>query len=98
MGQKKVLCFYLLVLVALLPLMCLRDFTPANELRYLSIADEALREGHWFAFTYHGAIYADKPPLYLWLLMLCRVIFGLFAATFFAGFTMLAFNLLIAKI
>ena len=31
-------------LLALLPVMLLRDFTPSNELRYLSIADEALRE------------------------------------------------------
>ena len=29
--------------VALVPVMVLRDFTPDNELRYLSIADEALR-------------------------------------------------------
>ena len=32
-------------LLALLPVMILRDFTPSNELRYLSIADEALRDG-----------------------------------------------------
>ncbi len=62
--------------IALLPLLCLRDFTPDNELRYLSIADEALREGHLFAFTSHGAPYADKPPLYLWIVMLCRATAG----------------------
>jgi len=65
-----------LMLVCFSPLMALRDFTPANELRYLSIADEAIREGHLFAFTNHGLPYADKPPLYLWLFMLCRLIFG----------------------
>ena len=66
----------ILMLICFSPLMALRDFTPANELRYLSIADEALREGHLFAFTNHGIAYADKPPLYLWLFMLCRQIFG----------------------
>ncbi len=67
---------YLLWLAALLPLAFLRDFTPSNELRYMSIADEALREGHWFAFYHQGEPYADKPPLYLWLVMLGRWLFG----------------------
>lgn len=67
---------YIVTFVALLPLIILRDFTPDNELRYLSIADEALHNGSLWCFTNHGAIYADKPPLYLWLVMLCRLIFG----------------------
>ena len=56
--------------------MIMRDFTPMNELRYLSIADEALANGSFFAFTNHGIPYADKPPLYLWWVMLCRVMAG----------------------
>ncbi len=67
---------YIGVLVALLPLLFLRDYTPSNELRYLSIADEALRNHTFFAFTDHGEPYADKPPLYLWLVMLCRQLTG----------------------
>ena len=66
----------LLALVCLTPFMALRDITPANELRYLSIVDEALRDGHMFAFYNHGIPYADKPPLYFWLLMLCKRVFG----------------------
>ena len=65
-----------LSLICLSPIMALRDFSPSNELRYLSIADEALRDGHIFAFTNHGAAYADKPPLYLWIVMLCRLLLG----------------------
>ncbi len=64
------------VLVAALPAMIFRDFTPDNELRYLSIADEALRDGHIFAFYNQGVPYADKPPLYLWIVMLCKLILG----------------------
>ena len=67
---------YLSVLIALLPVLLLRDFTPDNELRYLSIADEALQNGSWFTFTNHGAIYADKPPLYLWIVMFGKWLFG----------------------
>lgn len=76
MTRKKHFLLLALLFMALVPLMCLRDFTPDNELRYLSIADEALREGHFFAFTSHGAPYADKPPLYLWIVMLCRAVAG----------------------
>lgn len=67
---------YIGVIVAALPVVILRDFTPANELRYLSIADEALRNHALFAFTNHGVPYADKPPLYLWIVMLCRGVAG----------------------
>ena len=73
---------------ALLPVMILRDFTPSNELRYLSIADEALRDGHLFAFFNHGVPYADKPPLYLWLVMLGRQLFGGHCMAFLSLFSL----------
>lgn len=66
----------LLMFICLAPVMAMRDFSPANELRYLSIADEAIADGNVFAFTNQGEPYADKPPLYFWLFMLCRIIFG----------------------
>ena len=62
--------------VCLFPMMMTRDFTPSNELRYLSIADEAIADGHIFAFYNHGIPYADKPPLYFWIVMLCKLLFG----------------------
>lgn len=67
---------YLMVIFCLLPVILLRDFTPDNELRYLSIADEALRNGTFFTFYNHGEIYADKPPLYFWVIMLGKVLLG----------------------
>lgn len=67
---------YILLLLLVLPVLFLRDFTPNNELKYLSIADEALRDGHIFAFYNQGEIYADKPPLYLWFIMLSKLIWG----------------------
>lgn len=67
---------YAAVVAALLPVIMLRDYTVANELRYLSIADEALRNHTLVAFTNHGLPYADKPPLYLWAIMLLRLITG----------------------
>lgn len=63
-------------LVCLLPLMALRDFSPANELRYLSIADESFSSGHVLTLFNGGAAYADKPPLYFWFIELCKLLFG----------------------
>lgn len=68
--------FWWIVIIAFLPMLIFRDFTPNNEARYLAIADEALSNGHFFSFTLHGQPYADKPPLYFWLVMLCRQLFG----------------------
>ena len=67
---------YLVWFIALLPTMLLRDFTLMNELRYLSIVDEALRNGNIFTFTNQGVIYTDKPPLYFWLMMLGKALLG----------------------
>ncbi len=80
---------YLLPLIAVIPLFLLRDFTPDNELRYLSIADEALRNGDLFAFTNHGVAYADKPPLYLWIVMLGKLLFGQHCMLFLGLFSIL---------
>ncbi|MDD2251218.1 MAG: glycosyl transferase, partial [Candidatus Cloacimonetes bacterium] len=67
---------YLYYLLLLIPAFIFRDFTPANELKYISIADEALQSGTWFTFYNHGEIYADKPPLFFWLIMLSKLITG----------------------
>ena len=75
-AKHPLVAVFLFTFICLLPEMLMRDFTPSNELRYLSIADEALRDGHFFAFFNHGLAYADKPPLYIWLVMLCKVLFG----------------------
>lgn len=80
---------YLFVLGSLLPILLLRDFTPSNELRYLSIADEAIRNGNLFAFTNHGIPYADKPPLYLWIVMLGKVLFGKHCMLFLSLFSLI---------
>ncbi len=73
----------------MIPLFLLRDFTPDNELRYLSIADEALRNGTFFTFYNHGLAYADKPPLYLWIVMAGRLLFGTHSMLFLGLFSLL---------
>lgn len=70
--RRRYIVFFLL----LIPAFIFRDYTPTNELKYISIAEEALTHGHYFTFYDHGEIYADKPPLYLWIVMLMQSIFG----------------------
>lgn len=74
--MKNRILIYILPLLALVPIFIFRDYTPDNELRYISIIEEALREGSLFAFYNQGVGYADKPPLYFWLLMACRQLTG----------------------
>lgn len=86
---KNTLIRYILYSLAVLPMFILRDFTLDNELRYLSIADEALRNGSLFTFTNHGIMYADKPPLYLWIIMLGKLLFGYHSLVFLGMFSFL---------
>ena len=74
--RHPLMTVFAFTLVCLFPVMLMRDFTTSNELRYLSIADEAIANGHIFAFFNHGIPYADKPPLYFWIVMLCKLLFG----------------------
>ncbi|MEG1635425.1 MAG: glycosyl transferase, partial [Rikenellaceae bacterium] len=67
---------YWIYLILILPVFIFRDYTPDNELRYISIAEEALQNNTWFTFYNHGLIYADKPPLYFWFIMLSKILFG----------------------
>ncbi len=67
---------FLFIFLSVLPLTIYRDFTPDNELKYLSIADEAIEQGNIFAFYNHGEPYADKPPLYLWIVIAGKLLFG----------------------
>lgn len=67
---------YVLAAAAMMPALFSRDFTPDNELRYMSIADEAIEQGSVWCFTNHGEAYADKPPLYMWIVMAGRYLFG----------------------
>lgn len=74
--QKIYLFRYILYGILLYFVFFFRDFTPANELKYVSIVDEALENGTWFTFYNHGEIYADKPPLFFWFMVLSRFITG----------------------
>lgn len=76
MDAKRWLYFVVGYALALMPILLLRDLTPENEMRYLSIVDDALLNHTFFTFHLDGEIYADKPPLYFWLMMLSKLACG----------------------
>lgn len=73
--MKSYLC-YVLFLVLLIPPFICRDYSPNNELMYIGTVEDAFQNRTWFTFYNHGEIYADKPPLYFWLLLSIRALTG----------------------
>lgn len=69
---------YLLFILLLVPPFIFRDYSPENELKYISMAEQAWQHHTWFTFYDHGEIYADKPPLYFWLMLITRTVTGSF--------------------
>ncbi|STX43377.1 dolichyl-phosphate-mannose-protein mannosyltransferase [Legionella donaldsonii] len=60
---------WLLILLALVILgsgLGFRDPWPADEPRFVLIAKQMLESGHWLIPMRGGEIYADKPPLFMW--------------------------------
>src|SRR5688572_13657240 len=48
----------------------LRDPWPADEPRFALIARDMVATGEWLIPRIGGDVYADKPPLYFWLIAL----------------------------
>jgi 4-amino-4-deoxy-L-arabinose transferase-like glycosyltransferase len=49
----------------------LRDPWPADEPRFALIASDMLLSGEWLIPQVGADIYADKPPLFFWLIAIC---------------------------
>lgn len=71
--------FLLGIVIVMVSIYCQRDMTPGNELKYMSIVDDAIRKNNYFVFYNQGVAYADKPPLYFWIIMLIKKIFGYYS-------------------
>ncbi len=76
MKKKWILRYIIYFALLFIPIAIFRDFTPDNELRYISISNEMIQNGYHFILKTHGNIYTDKPPLYIWLISLSKFIFG----------------------
>ena len=74
--MKQLFRTYWPYLLALLPALILRDFSPVTELRYISCATETLREGNIFCLTYQGEPFPEIMPLYIWIIACLKWLFG----------------------
>lgn len=54
----------------------LRDPWPADEPRFVLVARQMLESGQWLFPHRGGELYPDKPPLFFWILAVCRQVIG----------------------
>jgi 4-amino-4-deoxy-L-arabinose transferase-like glycosyltransferase len=54
----------------------LREPWPADEPRFALVAQDMLRSGDWLIPRIGGDLYADKPPLFFWLLATAMALTG----------------------
>ena len=54
----------------------LRDPWPADEPRFALVAQDMLRSGDWLFPRIGGDLYADKPPVFFWLLAASMAVTG----------------------
>lgn len=54
----------------------LRDPWPADEPRFALVAQDMLRSGDWLIPRIGGDLYADKPPLFFWLMAASMAFMG----------------------
>ena len=54
----------------------LRDPWPADEPRFALVARDMLQSGDWLIPRVGGDLYADKPPVFFWLLSLSYLLVG----------------------
>ena len=75
-SEKKLNIIIPIILVIItLPLIS-RAFTSRNEYRYVEIARSILKNGNPFVYYVDNVLYTDKPPLYFWIMIISRFLFG----------------------
>jgi len=60
----------------------LRDPWPADEPRFALIARDMVASGNWLFPKVGGDLYADKPPLFFWLMAACYALTGSLRVSF----------------
>ena len=79
-SQRDVLLDVIALVTLALVLMAtglgLRDPWPADEPRFALVAQDMLRSGDWLFPRVGGDLYADKPPLFFWLMAASMAVTG----------------------
>lgn len=76
-GERRALLgFFVAAAAILLVGYGLRDPWPADEPRFVLVAQQMLASGDWWFPQRGQELYADKPPLYFWLLAAAKGLIG----------------------
>ena len=65
--RQKALWLFIFAFCVIAAGLGLRDPQPADEPRFVLIAKDMVEQGHWFLPQRGQELYADKPPLFMWL-------------------------------
>jgi len=68
--RRPVLILTLLLAAQTIPTLWTKDVWMEDEVRHAAAAMQMLEHGHWLVLYLGNEFYADKPPLYFWLLAL----------------------------
>ena len=75
--QKKNDCLFVPLILFLITIpLIMRDFTPRDELKYIDISNTMIKTHNFFVQYFNNELYTDKPPLYFWIIIVSRYIFG----------------------
>lgn len=74
--KKNDFLFIPLILFLITIPLIMRDFTPRDELKYIDISNTMIKTHNFFVQYFNNELYTDKPPLYFWIIIVSRYIFG----------------------
>ncbi|MDP1697264.1 MAG: glycosyltransferase family 39 protein [Xanthomonadaceae bacterium] len=74
--RRELLWFFVIALLVLAAGYGLREPWPADEPRFVLVARQMVESGDWWFPRRGHELYADKPPLYFWLLALAYQLIG----------------------
>lgn len=74
--RRDILWFFAIALLVLAAGYGLREPWPADEPRFVLVARHMVESGDWWFPRRGQELYADKPPLYFWLLALAYELIG----------------------
>ena len=94
-NAQEIVFLVFLSLVVFLPGIGLRDPWPADEPRFALAAKQMVESGSWFFPTRGQEFYADKPPVFMWLIAAFYALIGNMQLAFLLPSTLAAIGIIL---
>lgn len=99
LGLHPLTCLTLILLAQVLPSLFTKDVWLPDEVRHAAVFQNLWQGGHWLVLHLGDAAYADKPPVYFWLVAAIVAMAGSTAPfVFMAAAAVSAWALLVALV